>query len=346
MATVWFFLIALMLTVYVVLDGFDLGVGLTMLLRPGTEDERRQALSAIGPVWDANEVWLIAAGGVLVFTFPRVYASAFSGFYLPLMFVLWLLIFRGVSIEFGSHLKHPLWRRFWDATFAASSSALTLILGIALGNLIRGVPLDESGYFQMTLFENFRTGPRPGAIDWYTLLVGLFTSTALGAHGALYLGWRTEGSVRARSSNLARALCGAAIVLMLVATLATAAVQPILYERLGQRPWAWPLSLGAAFGVIFAPWQLRRGRHRAAFVGWGIFLAGLLTSTAAGLYPDILRSTFSSTWNLTVANAAAGSTGLKLGLWWWIPAMVLGSGYFWYLYRSLRDHHIEDQSYH
>ena len=346
MATLWFFLVSLMLTVYVVLDGFDLGVGLTMLLRPGTDGERRQLLGAIGPVWDANEVWLVAAGGVLVFAFPAVYASAFSGFYLPLMFVLWLLIFRGISIEFGAQLRHPLWRRFWDATFAVSSTVLALILGVAIGNLVRGVPLDKSGYFHMTLFENFRVGPQPGALDWYTILIGLFTSAALGAHGALYLSWRTEGPLRVRVGAMARTLGLASVALVLLATWATAAVQPILYQRLAQRPWAWPLPVVTAFGLVFALWQLRRRREQAAFLGWGIFLAGLLISTAAGLYPDILRSTLSASWNLTVANAAAGTTGLQLGLWWWIPAIVLASGYFWYLYHSLRGHHIGDQSYH
>lgn len=336
METLWFFLIALMLTVYVVLDGFDLGVGVVMLLRPGTEEERHSALGAIGPVWDANEVWLVGAGGVLVFAFPAVYASALSGFYLPMMFVLWLLILRGISIEFRSHVENPLWQRFWDAGFALSSTALALILGVAIGNVVRGVPLDSSGYFHMTLFENFQTGPRPGAIDWYTGLIGLFVVATLGAHGALYLSWRTEGPLRTRSVRLAAWMCAAAILLLLLSTLATAFVQPVIFERLIGRAWAWPVPLIEAFGIVFALWQLRRGRALAAFVGWGLFIAGLLISTAIGLYPDILRSTIGSNWSLTVKNAAAGEAGLRIGLWWWIPAMILASAYFWYLYRSLR----------
>jgi cytochrome d ubiquinol oxidase subunit II len=336
METLWFFLIALMFTVYVVLDGFDLGVGVVMLLRPGTDEERRSALGAIGPVWDANEVWLIAAGGVLVFAFPAAYATALSGFYLPMMFVLWMLILRGISIEFRSHFENPLWRRFWDATFALSSTVLALILGLALGNVVRGVPLDGSGYFQMTLFEDFRTGPRPGAIDWYTALIGLFAGAALGAHGALYLSWRTEGSLRARAVRLAARMCATAIFLLLLTTLATAFVQPVMFERLIGRAWAWPPLLIEVFGIVVALRQLRRDRAQAAFVGWGLFIAGLLISTAIGLYPDILRSTVGSSWNLTIANAGAGETGLRQGLWWWIPAMILATAYFWYLYRSLR----------
>jgi cytochrome bd ubiquinol oxidase subunit II len=344
METLWFFLIALMLTVYVVLDGFDLGVGFVMLLRLGTDEERRSALGAIGPVWDANEVWLVAAGGVLVFAFPAVYATALSGFYLPMMFVLWLLILRGISIDFGSHLDHPLWRRFFDATFAVSSTLLALLLGLTLGNMVRGVPLGSSGYFQMALFENFRTGPNPGAIDWYTGLIGIFTVVVLGAHGALYLSWRTEGRLRAKSVRLAAWMCGAAILLLLLTTLATAFVQPVIFERLIARVWAWPLLLIELLGIAVALWQLRRDRAQAAFVGWGLFIAGLLISTAMGLYPDILRSTVGSSWNLTIANAATGETGLRDGLWWWIPAMILATGYFWYLYRSLRNKTAAGQS--
>ncbi len=313
MATLWFFLTALMLTVYVVLDGFDLGVGLVMLLRPGTEEERRSALGAIGPVWDANEVWLVAAGGVLFFAFPAVYATALSGFYLPMMFVLWLLILRGISIEFRSHFENPLWRRFW-------------------------------GYFQMTLFEDFRTGPRPGAIDWYTGLIGLFAAATLGAHGALYLSWRTEGPLRAGAIRLAARMCAVAIFLLSLTTLATAFVQPVIFQRLIGRAWAWPMLVIEVIGIAVAVWQLRRGRAQAAFVGWGLFIVGLLTSTATGLYPDILRSTLGSNWNLTIANAAAGGTGLRQGLWWWIPAMILASAYFWYLYRSLRHQTAPGQS--
>ncbi len=336
METLWFFLLALMLTVYVVLDGFDLGVGFVMLLWPGTDEERRSAFAAIGPVWDANEVWLVAAGGVLVFAFPAVYATALSGFYLPLMFVLWLLILRGISIDFGSHLDHPLWRRFFDTAFAVSSTLLALLLGVALGNVVRGVPLGSSGYFQIALFENFLTGPIPGAIDWYTGLIGIFTVIVLGAHGSLYLSWRTEGPLREKSLRLTARMCGAAIVLLLLTTLATAFVQPVIFERLMARAWAWPVLLVEVLGIVLAIWQLRRGRAQTAFVGWGLFIAGLLISTAIGLYPDILRSTVGSRWNLTIANAATGETGLRQGLWWWIPSMILATAYFWYLYRSLR----------
>ena len=143
-----------MLTTYAVLDGFDFGVGLLHLIVAKTDEERREVIAAIGPVWDGNEVWLIATGGVLVFAFPRAYAAAFSGLYLPLMMVLWLLILRGISIEFRSKVEHPLWRTGFDTIFAVASGLMALVLGVALGNLVRGVPVDASGWFSEDLFTN------------------------------------------------------------------------------------------------------------------------------------------------------------------------------------------------
>src|SRR5690348_10117101 len=145
METLWFTLIAITLAVYVVLDGFDFGAGIAHLFVAKNDDERRTVLAAIGPVWDGNEVWLIASGGVIFFAFPRAYAAGFSGFYMPLMMVLWLLILRGLAIEFRSRDENPLWRSFWDGAFAFSSTLMAVVLGAALGNLIRGVPLTAEG---------------------------------------------------------------------------------------------------------------------------------------------------------------------------------------------------------
>ncbi len=175
MEAVWFAIVSAMLAVYVVLDGFDFGVGIVHRLVARTDQERRTVLAAIGPVWDGNEVWLIAAGGVLFMAFPKVYATAFSGFYLALMIVLWLLILRGVAIEFRSHQDNPLWREFWDTVFSLASALLAVVFGTSLGNLVRGVPLGKEGLPGMPLFTNFLPGREPGILDWYTGLVGLFT---------------------------------------------------------------------------------------------------------------------------------------------------------------------------
>src|SRR5713226_6597240 len=140
MGTLWFCLVALMIAIYVLLDGFDLGAGGIHLLVAKSDEERRQVLRSIGPVWDGNEVWLLAAGGTLYFAFPVLYASGFSGFYLPLMIVLWLLVLRGISIEFRNHIESPVWAPFWDVVFTGASALLAIFYGAALGNVVRGVP--------------------------------------------------------------------------------------------------------------------------------------------------------------------------------------------------------------
>src|SRR6202035_1231035 len=173
MGTLWFCLVAGMLTVYVLLDGFDLGAGAIHLLVAKTDEERRQVLASVGPVWGGNEGGVVAAGGTLCFALPTLYASGFSGFYLPLMIVLWLLILRGISIEFRNHIISRVWDPLWDFLFSASSLLLAVFFGAALGNVVRGVPLDASGYFFEPLWTNFRLGEETGILDWYTILVGV-----------------------------------------------------------------------------------------------------------------------------------------------------------------------------
>src|SRR6201997_3925470 len=187
METLWFSLVAAMIAVYVVLDGFDLGAGVIHLFVARNDVERRTVLASIGPVWDGNEVWLLAGGGTLYFAFPALYASAFSGFYLPLMVVLWLLILRGVAIEFRNHLQSPVWGPFWDAVFCGASALLAIFFGAALGNVVRGVPLDASGYFFLPLWTDFAAGKDTGILDWYTILVAVAAFLALTLHGSLWV---------------------------------------------------------------------------------------------------------------------------------------------------------------
>jgi len=336
MEAAWFAVIGFMLAVYVVLDGFDFGAGILHLLIAKTDEERRTVLSAIGPFWDGNEVWLVAAGGVLVFAFPRVYSAAFSGFYMPLTMVLWLLILRGLSIELRSHHDNPLWRSFWDASFALASAIIALVLGASLGNLIRGVPLDRSGYFRAVLFTNFRTGPNPGVLDWYTILVGLFAVAVLAGHGAVYLWWKASGEVAQRAGRLAGRLWVGIAVAMLPVTALTAFVRPPLFEGLLRRPWSWPFLLLALGGVAAVFLSLARRRELAAFLGSSAFIFGMLGITAAEMFPTILPSTIDAAYSLTAWNAASGSQGLRIGFIWWVPAIVLAIAYFAFLFRLFR----------
>src|SRR6202046_5564458 len=173
MEPVWFVLVAIMIIAYVVLDGFDLGAGVLHLLIARTEEERVTVIRTIGSVWDGNEVWLIAGGGTLYFAFPLLYASAFSGFYLPLMIVLWLLILRGVSLELRNHIDVGVWRALLDGVFGLSSVMLTIFYGAALANVLRGVPLNADGYFFLPLWTNWQPGVLPGILDWYTVIGGI-----------------------------------------------------------------------------------------------------------------------------------------------------------------------------
>ena len=201
MGFIWFWLVAVMIVGYVVLDGFDLGVGVLHLFLARTESERRATLGSIGPVWDGNEVWLLAGGGTLYFAFPSLYASAFSGFYLPLMIVLWLLILRGVSLELRNHLDVGVWRTLLDGLFGVSSALLTIFFGAALANVLRGVPLQADGYFFLPLWTDWRTGVHPGILDWYTVIGGLVALVALTMHGALWLTIKTSGDLGRRAQR-------------------------------------------------------------------------------------------------------------------------------------------------
>jgi cytochrome d ubiquinol oxidase subunit II len=337
----WYGLLALMLGAYVALDGFDLGAGAVLGLVAKDERERRLVIHSLGPVWDGNEVWLLAAGGVLVLAFPRVYAAAFAGFYLPLMLVLWLLVFRALSIELHHQVEHTLWRPFWDLAFSASSGLLAIVLGAALGNVVRGVDADAEGHFFHALFTDFSGQPPLGILDWYTVLAGLCSLAALGVHGSLWLNWKTRGALQARAAGTARWLWPVAALLFLALSLATFHVQPLVPLALRVRPWGWALPLGALVAAGFSRWSLGRGREGWAFAGSASFLLGLLACAAFGLYPALLPSAGSGP-TLTVANSASGDYALRSALLWWVPGIALAAGYFVTLYRSLSRKFDED----
>ena len=204
MGLLWFAIISVMLAVYVILDGFDLGAGALHLFLGRTDDERRKIIRSIGPVWDGNEVWLLATGGVLYFVFPQLYASSFSGFYLPLMMVLWLLMLRAIGLEFRTHIDDGIWASFFDGIFSFGSLLLAIFYGAALGNVVRGLPLGPDHYFFLPLWTNWSVGAHPGVLDWYTVLSGVVALVALCVHGANYIVVKTDGELneRARKTSL------------------------------------------------------------------------------------------------------------------------------------------------
>lgn len=333
METFWYAAVTLMLTVYVVLDGFDFGVGIVYPFAAKTEMDRRTALGAIGPVWNGNEVWLIAAGGLIFFAFPKAYAAGFSGFYLALIIVLWLLIGRGLALELRSHIDHDLWRQWWDFVFAISSTLLAVVFGAALGNLIRGVPLNQDGYFFVPLWTNFMTGPQPGILDWFTVLIGLTSATLLALHGANYLAMKTERELQAQARTIAR-LAGFATAGFVVLVLTVVPfVQPSFGLNYGAHP------IGAVFpvigmGALVATIALRRrDQDASAFYASCLMILALLASTAWGSYPNILIATADPSRSLTVFNATAGVYGMHIGLWWFLIGFGLVIAYQVYAHR-------------
>jgi cytochrome d ubiquinol oxidase subunit II len=334
MAALWFWIVGAMLTVYVVLDGFDIGAGILHMWVARTDTERRMILRSIGPVWDGNEVWLIAAGGTLYFAFPLLYASSFSGFYLPLMMVLWLLILRGISIEFRGHVENPVWTSLWDVVFCLSSILLAVFYGAALGNVVRGVPLDAHGNFFESLWTNFLPGASPGILDWYTILVGVAALASLTLHGALWLARKTDGELNARSRRAASLMWPIVLVLVAAITAASFRLQPLLARGLASHPLGWVFPVLALAGFFGMAWFHRRGDDGRAFYASCAYLAGMLTSAAAGLYPAVLPASGNPSYSLTITNASASPYGLRIGLIWWLLGMALAITWQRLAYRS------------
>lgn len=336
METLWFVLVSFMLTMYVVLDGFDLGAGMIHLFAARSNDERRLILNAIGPVWDGNEVWLLAAGGTLYFAFPLVYASSFSGFYLPLIIVLWLLILRGLGIEFRHQVHNPLWTRFWDTVFSLASILLTIFFGAALGNVVRGVPLNQEGMFFTPLWTTFTVVPEAGVLDWYTVLFGLIAFSTLAVHGAAYVAMKTDGPVHARARVVTQKAWWGSLFCSALGVIATWILRPSLFQNFGDAPWGLVFPAVAIAGIIGIRFTSARGHDTRTFLSSTLFIVGMLGATAFSLYPNLLPASTDPAFSLTIERSAAHQYGLTVGLTWWILGMVLATGYFVYLYRSFR----------
>ncbi len=336
MVELWYAIAALFLTAYAVLDGFDLGVGALHLFVAKNDAERRSALAAIGPYWDGNEVFLLASGGVLFAAFPAALAVGLSGFYLAIFLVLWTLVLRGISIEFRSHVNDPLWRTAWDFTFCVSSALLAILFGAALGNLIRGLPIDASGWFTLTFFTDFRTESPVGILDWYTVLVGVFALVTLMAHGAAFLAWKTAGALEERSRASALVLFGVVTALWPVVTYATRVVSPTAFATLSERPLAWLGAAAAVIGLATAFRGLSRGRALAGFLGSCAFITGILGSTAAMMFPVLLRAIDDPSRSLTAYAAASAPSSLTTALGWFALGAPLCATYFVIVFRIHR----------
>ncbi len=343
----WYVILAFMLITYVILDGYDFGAGIIHLFLAKTEQDKKSITKAIGPFWDANEVWLIAAGGVLFFAFPKLYASAFSGFYLPLMLVLWFIIFRAIGLEFRGQVNNELWKGFWDRAFGISSLLLALFFGTALGNVIRGVNLGgvvdgvsmyESIYFFLPLW-NAEFSPLSqslGVIDWFTVLIGIIAVIALTIHGGNWVILKTNASINAKIKRLNFMLTLVLIALILVSFGVWSLVDPDPFRNFIAYPllWIFPLLTLVGIGGLLRVKSFKKDGF--GFLFSSLFLAGALASSAISIFPKLLPSTNDIHPSLTIYNASADFYGLSVGLSWFFIALLLVAIYLIVQYRVFK----------
>jgi cytochrome bd ubiquinol oxidase subunit II len=336
MGFIWFWLVAVMIVGYVVLDGFDLGVGVLHLFLVRNETERRATLASIGPVWDGNEVWLLAGGGTLYFAFPLLYASAFSGFYLPLMIVLWLLILRGISLELRNHLEMGVWQKLLDGVFGLASALLTIFFGAALANVLRGVPLQADGYFFLPLWTNWRPGVSPGILDWYTVIGGLVALVALTLHGALWLSMKTSGDLEQRTRKVVTPLWGMLLALTVVSLVATMAVRPASLDNYFHYPVTFIVPVGVVASLAGIWLWNRNAQPLKAFLASCVYLFFMLAGACWGLYPVLLPATTGPANDITLSRALSGQHTLAVGLVWWAFGMALAVTYVVFVYSRFK----------
>lgn len=291
-----FVLLAFVFTAYVLLDGYDLGIGILHLFIARSDEERAASLETIGPFWSGNEVALIAAGGMMFALFPKAYAASFSGFYLPFMIVLWLLMGRGIAIELRGHFPSDLWRGFWDVVFSICSILLALTFGIALGNVLRGVPLNAQGYFSGTFAL---------LLNGYAVLVGFLAVASLALHGAAFAAWRSQ-ALAERAQRARRFLWVIVVVLFVVTTWATLRVHP---APLG--PVLWIAPCVAALGLIGVRWL---SDLTWRFAASSVFLCAVMTAAAATLFPFLLPSYPAGSGGLDIYNSAPAAYALRTGI--------------------------------
>ena len=341
---VFFLAIVGILAAWVVLDGFDFGVGILLRFLGRNEQEREEVLDSIAPFWDGNEVLLVAAGGLLLAVFPTAFAVIFSGFYLPLMVFLWLIVFRALSLELRHQLRNPLWREAVDTAFSLSSLGLALIAGVALANLTRGVALDEDGHFFAPLWTDFTVRGRVGILDWYTLLVGVYTVVLLARHGALWACMRIEGPSGERARTAAEKLAWPVIA---------GAVVLAVGSYFGCRHLADKVEDAPAFAAILvipplAAWGSRRAllglRKRWAFFLSAVTLVALIASAALALWPVILPSTLTERPGLSLLAASAGKSALRTAWKRWLPGAGAAALWFVIVYAALARKTIRQKS--
>ncbi len=330
----WYIIIVVVLAVFFILDGYDFGAGIIHLFFAKKEKDKEVIAKSAGLFWDSNEVWLVAGGGLLFMAFPIFYASVFSGFYLPLIIVLWLIIFRAIGLEFRNQFKYQMWKDIWDKAFGVSSLLLALFFGIALGNIVRGVNLGgvengtalyEAHYFFLPLWDSSFSplSETPGVIDWFTIIIGLITVVTLAIHGATWVILKTNSSINEQLKGVIFKLNIILLILTIVSLVVWQIVNPNSLDNFVDKPYfiLFPIIYFAGLFGLFYIKKLKKDIH--AFIFSTMLILGGVAASLASIFPVILPSTNTVNEPLTIYNTAASEYGLSVALSWGILGFIL-----------------------
>jgi cytochrome d ubiquinol oxidase subunit II len=324
--TIWFLLIAVLIAGYAILDGFDLGVGVLHLFTRD-EEEKRVNINAIGPVWDGNEVWLLTGGGALFAAFPVVYATVFSGFYIALMLLLLALIFRAVSFEFRGKVESESWKKTWDIAFGLGSLLPIVLFGVAVGNILRGVPINEGGMFT----GNFFTLLNP-----YSILVGILSLVLFTMHGSIYMSMKSSGNQLERMKNIAPRLWMVFVVLYMLVTIYSIFESAFLFSSILSNPLFWILFIVMLAAIIYTPVALKSERYGRALFSSSLTIGCMLGLMAVSLFPRLVPSLTNLAYSLTVYNASSTNRTLFTMLIIALIGMPFVIGYTIFIYRAFK----------
>ncbi len=323
--TLWFILIMVLFTGFFVLEGFDYGVGILLPWLGKDDTERRMIVNTIGPVWDANEVWMLTAGGAMFAAFPNWYATMFSGFYLALVLLLAALIMRGVSFEFRSKDKHPRWRAFWDWSIFFGSLLPALLWGVALGNLLKGVPIDANQNYAGDFFS---------LLSPFTLLTGVYTVALAALHGAVFLSGKLGDELADRARQIAWRLWVVAVPLAII-TIIGLDLSTDIIARLGVVPGVVPLT--GLIALLAGGWFIRNKHDGWAFASTAVAIAFAIVTVFMTLYPRVLISSLNPDWSLTIYNASSSPYTLSVMTvvaLVFVPVVLVYQGWTYYVFRT------------
>ena len=324
--TIWFLLVAILIIGYAILDGFDFGVGIIHLFTKD-ENDKRININAIGPVWDGNEVWLLTGGGALFAAFPIVYATVFSGFYLALMLLLVALVFRAVSFEFRGKIDSPKWKKAWDLAFGLGSLLPAILFGVAVGNILRGIPIDSNGMFTGTFFT---------LLNPYAILVGVLSLVLFLMHGAIYLSMKTENDQKERMKNLASRTWIAFVILYFVVTIYSIFEASFLFEGVLGNPIFWIVFLLLLGSILYIPVAVKTEKFGRAFLSSAVTITSMIGLMGVSLFPRLVPSSTDLAYSLTIYNASSTERTLMTMLIIALIGMPLVIGYTAFIYKQFK----------